>query len=104
MVDKIDLHDAILKTMIVDYAARSITIRLDCFERQEDREKQAAVIIFDGVDSLSQLTDLKELEGHTFAGHVSYWKPSDSYGTTYIYLVVGSIAITAEKVHFKFEK
>jgi hypothetical protein len=100
-LEKIDLHDAPLKNMAVDYAARSITISVDVYKSKNEREKMPALIIFDGVDSLSQLADIKELKEHTFAGHISYWKPTKTNGTTYIYLAAGCIAITAKKMRFK---
>jgi hypothetical protein len=103
-LDKIELHDALLKSMAVDYAARSITISVDVYKNKDERGRIPALIVFNGVDSLSQLTDLKELKEHTFAGHISYWRPAKTNGTTYIYLATGCIAITAKKVQFKPEK
>jgi hypothetical protein len=103
-LDKIDLHDALLKSMAVDYAARSITISVDFYKGKDDRDRKPALIVFDGVESLSQVTDLKELKEHTSAGHISYWKPAQTDGTTYIYVAAGCIAVTAKSVQLKPEK
>jgi hypothetical protein len=100
-VDKTHLHDALLKSMAVDYAEKSVTIRVDFYKSKGERKRISALMSFDEVQSISKLIDLKELEEHTFAGHISYWKPAKASGTTYIYLSAGCIAIDAKKVQFK---
>lgn len=100
-LSKIDLHDAILRALVINYGARTISIEMDFYLSQDDRDRKHAHLLFEEVEFASQLTNLKELEGHTFAGHVNYWVPALSSGTTFIYLVVGTIAITASKVNLK---
>ena len=96
--EQIDLHDAILKKMAVDYVAKSVSISVDLYRDKNVPGRIPAIIVFDEVDSLSHITDIKELKEHTFAGHISYWKPAKANETTFIYLTAGCIAITAGKI------
>jgi hypothetical protein len=67
-LEEIELHDALLKSMVVDYAAKSVTIGVDYYESNDVRERKPALIIFDGVESISQVSNLIALEKNTFAG------------------------------------
>jgi len=100
-LEKIELHDALLKSMAVDYSAKSVTISVDYYESNDVRDRKPALIIFDEVESLSQVSNLIALEKNTFAGHIIQWVPAKGNGTTYIDVVGGCIAINAKRVRFE---
>ncbi len=94
-LDQVEMHDALLKSMAVDYVAKSITICVEFYERKNERQRKSAAIIFDQVESISAMNDIDVLQKHTFAGHISDWVPARGRGTTSIYLVGGAISVTA---------
>ncbi len=103
-LDKIELHDALLKSMAVNYTARSITISVDYYKSKDDRDRKPALIIFDAVESLSDVSNFDGLNSFVSSGNVVQWVPAKGSGTTYIDLTGGCIAINAKKVRFKPEK
>jgi hypothetical protein len=105
LLEKIDLHDAILKTMAIDYAAKSITISIDFYENDDDHSRKSGLINFEGVESLSQVGNFLTLKEHaSIGGHVNEWIPAQKNGTTYIDLVGGYIAINSKRVRFRPEE
>jgi hypothetical protein len=100
---KIELHDALLKSMAIDYAARSITVTVDYYKNKGDHERMHALIIFDTVESLSEVSNFDGLNSFVSSGNIVQWVPAKGSGTTYIDLTGGCIAITAKEMHFKPE-
>jgi hypothetical protein len=106
---KIELHDALLKSMAVDYAAKSVTVCVDFYEDSKYYEKviqkrKPALIIFDNVESFSQVCNFEALQNYASSGNIVQWAPAKGSGTTYIDVVGGCIAINAKKVRFKLQK
>jgi hypothetical protein len=103
-IEKIDLHDALLKSMSVDYAARSITLSVDFYKSKDERDRKPALIIFDEVESLSQVSNFNALHKWRTTGNIVQWVPAKRSGTTYIDVIGGCIAVNAKKVRFKRQK
>ena len=68
-----------------------------------DSNRKPFSIVFEGVESISQISNLDRLEQNAFAGNVNYWIPEQNGGTTYIYLTDGCVAIKSAKIHLKSE-
>jgi hypothetical protein len=97
-VDDIELHDALLKKIDTDFVAKTVKIAFEYYVSHEDSKRTTISIVFDGVESISQISDLNRLQKNAFGGNVNYWRPNGSGGATYIYLTDGCILITAEKI------
>jgi hypothetical protein len=97
-VDDIELHDALLKKMEIDYDAKTAKIELDYYESTDDSERKPLLIVFEGVESFSQISNWRRLQKNAFAGNVNYWHPYQKSDETFIYLSDGCIAITASKI------
>ncbi|WP_157778542.1 hypothetical protein [Massilia violaceinigra] len=97
-VDEIELHDALLKSMETDFLAKTVKITVGYYANPDDSKRKEIVIVFEGVESISQISDLDQLQKNAFAGNVNYWRPNDGGMATYIYLTDGCIAITAKKI------
>lgn len=98
VLQNIELHDALLKSMNVDYEFNKLTIELDFYENSNDAHRKAASIIFYGVKSLAGVCNLERLQDNAKAGNVNYWVPGQAGDTTYVYLVDGCLAISAKTV------
>jgi hypothetical protein len=99
-INEVDLHDALLKNMVVDYKDKTISIFVDYYKSENDKERITAEIRFKGVEMLSQVSDTVEMERNAFAGNISYWIPSQGSGTTYIYLSQGFISVKSNDMQF----
>jgi hypothetical protein len=97
-LENIELHDARIKKMNADYISKVVSIDLDFYENSNSCNRQSGSIIFEGVESISQVCDFNRLSQHLNAGNINYWVPAQYGGTTYIYLADGCIAITAKKI------
>lgn len=97
----IELHDATLHSIATDHRARTVTIVLEYYRESDSRERLLAAIHFSGVLRMQETADLDELADNARAGNIVHWVPSQGPGTTYLHLVRGFIAITAERVEFE---
>jgi hypothetical protein len=97
------LHDALLRSMAVDYRAKTVAITVEFYESKEDGDRKSGLIFFEGVESVSQMNNFDALESNAFAGHVTQWVPAKGHGTTYIDVSGGGIAINAKKVVLELE-
>ena len=100
-LEDINLHDSLLKNMSVNYASKTVSIEIAYYKSEQSSKRQQAIIEFKKVESISQISDFDRLKNNAFAANVNYWIPSESKGTTYIYLMDGCISINASKVSFK---
>lgn len=100
----IELHDAILKDLKIDFATEEIVLSLEAYKSPNTNKKSELRIIFRQIASMSQLIDFISLRQNAFAGHISYWIPAKSEGTTYLYLCDGLIAINCKKVELIFDE
>lgn len=96
-LEKIELHDACLQWMHIDYVAKTVRIDLQFYLTPESSKREMASLVFSKVDSVSHIGDLISLEDNAAAGNVNYWIPRRT-GLTYIYLVDGCIAIEAQDI------
>jgi hypothetical protein len=97
-VETIELHDALLKKMDIDYAAKTAKIDLEYYESRDDSKRKPLSIMFEGVKSFSQISNFGRLLKNASAGNVNYWHPYQNGDETFIYLSDGCIAITASKI------
>ena len=103
-LDNIELHDAVVESVNIDFLAASITMRIAYYPNAESRQRSEAQLTFENVDSVSQIADLARLRQNRSAGNINYWRPSNADGVTYIYLVDGCIAVTAKTVRLDLVK
>lgn len=110
-LERIELHDAVMTELSVDYRARTVTVLLDkrIFARIEgsdvldygcDLGRAPCKIVFEGVASFNQISDLVEMERNAFAGTVNQWRPQSLPAKTYIHLVNGCIEVAANGIEF----
>ncbi len=100
-LNSVELHDALLISISINYAEKTMTISVECYQDAvHDRGRQPARIIFEGVYSISHTVDLDALQDNASVGNIEYWAPHPG-GTTYIYLVDGSIAVCARSLRFE---
>ena len=97
-LDSIELHDAQLKKMDINYISKEVMISLDYYENQNANTRQFGMIKFEGVISITQIADFQRLNEHFSAGNINYWVPAKVAGITYIYLSDGCLVINAENV------
>ena len=97
-IDQLDLHDALVKSLNIDLAAKKVTIELDLYENRNEGQRKSATIIFNGVKSVNSICDLDRLLDNARSGNVCYWSPSQFDGITYIYLVDGCLSILAKSI------
>jgi hypothetical protein len=100
-VDAIELHDALLKSTVTDYVTKTIEMVFEIYMNTDDTSRKQVSVVFEGVESISQISNLDNLNKNAFAGNVNYWIPEQHGNTTYIYLCDGCIAIKADKIHVK---
>jgi|SRR5450830_336006 len=88
--ENLELHDATIHGMIVNYSERTVVLRLEIYADLDAKKRVAAEIRFSGVERLSDVSDFGSLADNRTAGNVMYWSPAAGYGTTNIYLAGGS--------------
>jgi hypothetical protein len=98
VLDTVELHDAIIERVNIDFSAASVVIHIAYYQDHDSQQRVHAKLVFEGVELISGIADLNRLRQNSAAGNINYWRPSESGGTTYIYLVDGCIAVTAKAV------
>lgn len=97
----IDLHDAIIENLSVNYSTKVVSIEVSYYpEPVHAKARLKAKIMFSEVERINEISDLLDLADNRVAGNIAYWHPAQGHGTTYIYLMSGVIAITAFAVEF----
>lgn len=99
-LEKVELHDALLQSMRIDYPNKTVLVEVEFYPDVKSSERKQASILFEEVESVSQMADIERLRSHAFAGNINYWVPARE-GTTFIYLSDGCIAVRAGKLCFK---
>jgi hypothetical protein len=97
--EKIELHDAVLQSMRIDYAKKTVLVEVQYYPDANSSERKRASIFFEEVESVSQVADIERLSSHASAGNINYWVPVRE-GTSYIYLSDGCVAVKARKLCF----
>lgn len=97
----IELHDATLHSIATDHRARTVTIVLEYYREFGSGERVQAAVKFFGVVRMQEIADLDELADNASFGNIAHWIPSRGPGTTYLHLVRGFVAVTAERVEFE---
>lgn len=95
----LELHDATLDGMSINYPKRLITLSLSVYlDPVTSSQRVPAEVHFSEVERISEVADLLELGSNRSAGNIVYWHPSLAAGTTNIYLTGGMLAITAKSI------
>jgi hypothetical protein len=97
-LDEIELHDALIKSINVDFELGSARIDIAYHVSADTRDRVHAVLVFEGVESVHQVSSVTRIRQSSIAGNINYWVPNGDGGTTYIYLVDGCIAVTSKTV------
>lgn len=100
-LDAIELHDAKIALLDINYLDKSVLICIDFYESRDSKSRRSAKIVFRGVGSISMVCAMDRIADNANAGNVNYWTPAIAPGTTYIYLVDGCIAICSESLDFE---
>lgn len=98
---ELELHDAVLTGLRVDFAGQSITLTLDAYLLQSDRVRRAVEIDFIGVDDLSFIAAFAAIAKNSRAGNINYWLPEAGAGTSFVYLNDGCISVRAAAVSIR---
>jgi hypothetical protein len=97
--EKIELHDANLKSTSVNYVAKTVALEIDYYPTEQANQRISATFKFSGVSDYAENSSIKELLTHSkVGGNISYWVPALKAGTTYFYLARGFISITAKSI------
>lgn len=99
-LDSIELHDAVLLSLNVNYFDRTAVVEIDFYEDQKIRKRTSASIRFHNVKSISHIVDLPQLRDNAAAGNVTNWWPSVDK-KTYLYLAGGCLIVEAASVEFE---
>ena len=97
-LDTIELHDALIENLSIDFAAGSAAIHIAYYSGSDSRERVRGTLLFEDIEAISQIVGIARLRQNSVAGNISYWVPGASGEATYIYLADGCIAITARTV------
>lgn len=97
-LEAVDLHDALLKTINLDYQKSRCVIEIDYYLNTTARVRVPGRITFDSIETIAFLANISELKRHDFAGHISYWRRNADSRETHIYLAAGSVMVRAKKV------
>lgn len=87
--EDIELHDANLKSTIVDYVAQTVVLEIHYQPSEQSRRCIAASFKFRGVSTDNENPCIDELKKHSLFGNVTSWPPAIASGTIYIYLARG---------------
>jgi hypothetical protein len=98
---ELDLHDANIKSVAIDFAGRTVSVVFDMSRAYQRPSKHELSLTFSGVTSLADLYDLEGLGDHAFAGNVSSWSPGNSARPTFIYLAAGTVSIRAKSLRIE---
>jgi len=88
-------------TELKNHTSKIVEVQLELYLNAKDSNRSPFSIIFQGVESISQIVSLDRLEQNAFAGSINYWIPEQNGGTTFIYLTDGCIAIESTKIQLK---
>jgi hypothetical protein len=102
--NEVELHDAILNSVDTDCSSKVVTINIELYAGKEDSNRKTACLVFENVESMSQIVSFDSLAANSKAGNINYWSPAKNSGTTHIYLVDGCIAVKAASVRVEIKK
>lgn len=100
VLDSIELHDAVLISLNVNYVDRAAFVEIDFYEDQKIRKRTSATISFRNVKSISHIADLRQVKDNAAAGNVTNWWPAADK-KTYLYLAGGCLIVEAASVEFE---
>lgn len=97
-LDKIELHDALIQSVVFDIEAATVSISLLVYGEENSKTRHPLLIRFEEVETISSVADCIALKKNKFAGNISYWIPNEKGGLTFIYLADGIFAIKSGKI------
>ena len=99
-LESIELHDAALLSLNVDYVEQAAVVEIDFYDDQKNRKRTSARIRFHNVKSISHMADMSQLKDNATAGNVTNWWPAVDE-KTYLYLAGGCLIVEADSVEFE---
>ena len=97
----IDLHDGQILSTSIDHKNRTLAIEVLYYASMEDESRTPARVSFSSVVFVSAMIEALTIEDNVEPGNISFWQPAEGAGTTFIYLVGGTLAITAGSTSFE---
>jgi hypothetical protein len=94
-LDKLELHDAVLKAVEFDLARQTAVIKLDCYLKPQASTRTPMRLQFKGVQEVTCTADWDQLKSNSKAGNVNYWLPNKGAKPKFIYLNDGCITVRA---------
>lgn len=94
-LENIDPHDAIILEIHTDIIKKLVTHHIAYYTSTASNSRTYLNLKFQEVSYFSSLIDFHQLHNNHSFGNVNHWKLGS---TSYIYLVEGCIAVTANKV------
>ena len=101
-LDSIELHDALIKKLEVDFVGQKVNIECDYYESQNDSKRKTILITFNQVENIASILNIKEIFNSSWAGHIAYWSPMELHGTTYINFVSGCLSVLAKSIDIHY--
>lgn len=97
-LSQLELHDANLLGVVLDYVSRTADVRLAYYPSEQSPERVLGTLRFVDVSQFNHLADLDLLAEHSTFGNVNQWVSGERLGVSYIYLARGLITVTAASV------
>lgn len=95
-----DYHDAVVRSMNVDYATSSITLIVDAYCAEKPSERTEVLIIFTKVYRFSAINNISDILEHAKFGNVNYITEYGE-GKVYIYLSNGLLEVVADAISIR---
>ena len=97
--DWFNFHDALVDRFEVDFLAGTALLVLHAHDNWPNLPRTRLEIAFTGVSNVTTSADLAALRDNASAGNVNHAHFADEPGpgTSYVYLVQGYVAITADQ-------
>lgn len=97
-LDKLELHDSVLRAVDLDLTRQIALIKLDCYLKPNASMRTPIALQFKGVQDVTCTGDWDQLKTNSKAGNVNYWVPNKGAKPTFIYLNDGCITIRAKSI------
>lgn len=100
-IKDLELHDALLTFLDIDYADKKICLQIQCYETEGAKYRSSLRMTFRNVGFVSQISDLNSMAKNAFAGNINYWVAGDRETPTYIYFTDGCLVIKADEIELE---
>jgi len=77
-LDSIELHDAIIESINMDFSSAAVTVHIAYYPNAESQRRIQGKLSFENVESIFQAADFTRLQQNSAAGNINYWRPSNA--------------------------